>query len=143
MGWYTLGGLTRVWRTGVGIDRRGNLIYVAADDQTVISLAEILRHVGAVRAMEFDISPPEWHTLITYTHEANGLVPTMVGLARCGRPPPLPRAPDDRDFFAVYLPLPDPVTVPSSRDHPVVVMRVADRGEMEMTGQPTRVRVVA
>src|ERR1035441_1100864 len=31
---YTLGGVTRVWRTGVGIDRRGNLIFVAADDQT-------------------------------------------------------------------------------------------------------------
>ena len=66
---YTLGGVTRVWRTGVGIDRRGNLIYVAADDQTVITLAKILQHVGAVRAMEFDINP-DWHTLITYTHDA-------------------------------------------------------------------------
>ena len=74
---YTLGGVTRVWRTGVGIDRRGNLIYVAADDQTVITLAKILQHVGAVRAMEFDINP-DWHTLITYSHR-HGLVPTMVG----------------------------------------------------------------
>jgi hypothetical protein len=107
---YTLGGLSRVWRTGVGIDRRGNLIYVAADDQTVISLAKILQHVGAVRAMEFDINP-EWHTLITYTHGAHGLVPTMVG------PNPMQPAtrylvPDDRDFFAIYRPLPGPVTVP-------------------------------
>lgn len=107
---YTLGGLDRVWRTGVGIDRSGNLIYVAADDQTVISLAQILQHVGAVRAMEFDINP-EWHTLITYTHGAHGLDPTMVG------PNPMQSAdrylvPDDRDFFAVYLPEPGPVTVP-------------------------------
>jgi hypothetical protein len=51
----------RVWRTGVGIDRRGNLMFVAADDQTVISLARILQDAGAVRAMEFDINP-EWHT---------------------------------------------------------------------------------
>ena len=36
---YTLGGVTRVWRTGVGIDARGNLIYVAADYQTVVSIA--------------------------------------------------------------------------------------------------------
>jgi hypothetical protein len=43
-----------------------DLIYVAADGQTVITLAKILQHVGAVRAMEFDINP-EWHTLITYT----------------------------------------------------------------------------
>ncbi len=107
---YTLGGLTRVWRSGVGVDSRGNLIYVAADDQTVITLAKILQHVGAVRAMEFDINP-EWHTLITYTHETSGLVPTMVG------PNPMQSpnrylVPDDRDFFAVYLPLPGPVTVP-------------------------------
>ena len=107
---YTLGGLTRVWRTGVGIDSRGNLIYVAADDQTVITLAKILQHVGAVRAMEFDINP-EWHTLITYTHDPHGLVPTMVGSN------PMQSAarylvPDDRDFFAVYLPKPGPVTVP-------------------------------
>jgi hypothetical protein len=107
---YTLGGLTRVWRSGVGIDSRGNLIYVAADDQTVITLAKILQHAGAVRAMEFDINP-EWHTLITYTHGANGLVPTMVG----ANPMQSPRrylVPDDRDFFAVYLPVPGPVTVP-------------------------------
>ncbi len=107
---YTLGGLTRVWRTGVGVDRHGNLIYVAANDQTVITLAKILQHAGAVRGMEFDINP-EWHTLITYTHGTHGLVPTMVGAN------PMQSAtrylvPDDRDFFAVYTPKPGPVTVP-------------------------------
>ena len=107
---YTLGGLTRVWRSGVGIDRRGNLIYVAADGQTVITLAKILQHAGAVRAMEFDINP-EWHTLITYTHGANGLIPTIVG-ANPMQSPTRYLVPDDRDFFAVYLPLPGPVTVP-------------------------------
>ena len=104
---YTLGGVTRVWRTGVGIDARGNLIYVAANDQTVVSIAQILQHVGAVRAMEFDINP-EWHSLNTYNPP--GLNPTMVG------PNPnqsLDRylVPDDRDFFAVYR-RPGPVTVP-------------------------------
>jgi hypothetical protein len=106
---YTLGGVTRVWRTGVGIDRRGNLIFVVANYQTVISLAQILQHAGAVRAMEFDINP-YWHTLITYTH-SHGLVGTMV------EPQPDHTAtrylvPDDRDFFAVYRRLPGPVTVP-------------------------------
>jgi hypothetical protein len=107
---YTLGGLTRVWRSGVGVDRRGNLIYVAADDQTVITLAKILQHAGAVRAMEFDINP-EWHTLITYTHGTHGLVPTMVG-ANPMQSPNRYLVPDDRDFFAVYIPRPGPVTVP-------------------------------
>jgi Phosphodiester glycosidase len=107
---YTLGGLTRVWRSGVGIDSRGNLIYVAADGQTVITLAKILQHAGAVRAMEFDINP-EWHTLITYTHTAHGLVPTMVG-PNPMQSPTRYLVPDDRDFFAVYSPVPGPVTVP-------------------------------
>jgi hypothetical protein len=107
---YTLGGLTRVWRTGVGIDARGNLIYVAADFQTVITLAKILQHAGAVAAMEFDINP-EWHTLITYTHGAHGLVPTLVG-ANPMQSPDRYLVPDDRDFFAVYQPRPGPVTVP-------------------------------
>ncbi len=106
---YTLGNSVRVWRSGVGIDRRGNLIYAAADGQTVTTLARILQRAGAVRAMEFDINP-EWHTLITYTHR-HGLVPTEVG------PNPMQPAsrylsPDDRDFFAVYRRLPGPVTVP-------------------------------
>jgi len=107
---FTLGGVTRVWRTGVGIDSRGNLIYVAADDQTVITLAQILQRAGAVRAMEFDINP-YWHTLITYTHGAHGLVPTMVG-PNPMQPPTRYLVPDDRDFFAVYLPVAGPVTVP-------------------------------
>jgi Phosphodiester glycosidase len=107
---YTLGGVTRVWRSGVGIDRHGNLIYVAADGQTVITLAKILQHVGAVRAMEFDINP-DWHTLITYTHGAHGLVPTMVG-PNPNQPPTRYLVPDDRDFFAVYEPEPGPLTVP-------------------------------
>jgi Phosphodiester glycosidase len=106
---FTLGGVTRVWRTGIGIDRRGNLIFVAAEGQTVISVAKILQHIGAVRAMEFDINP-DWHTLITYTHH-NGLIPRMV------EPQPNESVdrylvPDDRDFLAVYKRLPGPVTVP-------------------------------
>ena len=32
---FTLGNAVRVWGTGVGIDGQGNLIYVAADGQTV------------------------------------------------------------------------------------------------------------
>jgi hypothetical protein len=105
----TLGNAVRVWRTGVGIDRRGNLVYAAADDQTVITLARILQRAGAVEAMQFDINP-EWPTLITYGH-ANGLTHTEVV------PNVMQRAtrylvPDDRDFFAVYRRLPGAITVP-------------------------------
>lgn len=106
---YTLGGVTRVWRTGVGIDRRGNLIYVAADGQTVITLAKLLQHVGAVRAMEFDINP-EWHTFVTYSHH-HGMGPTELG-ANPLQSPTRYLVPDDRDFFAVYRRKSGPVTVP-------------------------------
>jgi hypothetical protein len=41
-----------IWRSAIGIDRHGNLISAAAPDQTVASLAQILLHAGAVRAME-------------------------------------------------------------------------------------------
>ncbi len=106
---FTLGGVTRVWRTGVGIDRRGNLIFVAAEGQTVITIAKILQHVGAVRAMEFDINP-DWHTLITYSHHY-GLVPRMVE-PQPNQPADRYLVPDDRDFFAVYERLPGPITDP-------------------------------
>ena len=107
----TLGNAVRVWRTGVGIDRRGNLIYAAADYQTVITLAQILRRAGAVQAMQFDINP-EWPSLITYRHD-HGLVPTKI-VPNVMQPATRYLVPDDRDFFAVYRRLPGPVTVPFS-----------------------------
>jgi hypothetical protein len=106
---FTLGNAVRVWRTGAGIDRRGNLIYAAADYQTVESLARILQRAGAVRAMQLDINP-EWPTLITYTH-GHGTVPTKI-VPNVQQPDTRYLVPDDRDFFAVYRRLPGPVTVP-------------------------------
>jgi Phosphodiester glycosidase len=106
---YTLGNAVRVWRTGIGVDRRGNIIYAAADAQTVITLAHILKRAGAVRAMELDINP-EWPTLITYRHHG-GLLPTKV-VPNYQQPSTRYLVPDDRDFFAVYRRVPGPVTVP-------------------------------
>jgi len=105
----TLGNAVRVWRSGVGIDRRGNLIYAAANDQTVVTLAQILQRAGAVQAMQFDINP-EWPSLITYRH-AHGLRPTKV-VPNVMQPATRYLVPDDRDFFAVYRRLPGLVTVP-------------------------------
>jgi Phosphodiester glycosidase len=106
---FTLGNAVRVWRTGAGIDRRGNIVYVAADDQTVTTLARILQRAGAVRAMQLDINP-EWPTLITYTHD-RGLSPTKV-VPNYQQSVTRYLVPDDRDFFAVYRRVPGPVTVP-------------------------------
>ena len=105
----TLGHAVRVWRTGVGIDAHGNLIYAAADGQTVQSLARLLRHAGAVKAMQFDINP-EWPSLITYRHTPKILADKVVPNYQQKAARYL--VPDDRDFFAVYTPLVTPITVP-------------------------------
>jgi hypothetical protein len=95
----TLGNAILVWRTGVGVDRRGNLIYAAAEDQTVSSLAGILVRAGAVRAIELDINS-EWPTFITYRHRGS-LVPTKF-VPNGQQPDTRYLVPDDRDFLAVY-----------------------------------------
>jgi hypothetical protein len=96
----TLGNAVRVWRSGVGVDAHGDLIYAAANDQTVGSLAQILIRAGAIRAMELDINS-YWVTCITYGQPAAGrpssLLPGMT------RGPERYLSPDDRDFLAVYL----------------------------------------
>jgi hypothetical protein len=96
---YTLGNAVRVWRTGVGIDRRGNLIYAAADLQTAASLAQLFIHAGAVRALELDINP-EWPSFITYG-SPGGLDPIKL-VPNYQQSTGRYLVPDDRDFFAVY-----------------------------------------
>ena len=96
----TLGNAIRVWRSGVGVDARGNLIYAVANDQTVASLAAILQHAGAVRAMELDINT-YWPSFITY--RAPGAVGAANLLPGMDRSPQRYLTPDDRDFFAVYM----------------------------------------
>ena len=96
----TLGNAIRVWRSGVGIDSHGNLIYAAANIQTVASLAEILERAGAVRAMELDINT-YWPSFITYRRP--GAIGAANLLASMDRSPQRYLTPDDRDFFAVYL----------------------------------------
>jgi Phosphodiester glycosidase len=95
----TVGNAIRVWRSGIGIDAQGNLIYAAADHQTVGSLAEILIRAGAVRAMQLDINS-FWVSLITYAQPGGG-APTNL-LPAMTRPASRYLTADDRDFFAVY-----------------------------------------
>jgi hypothetical protein len=95
----TLGNAVRVWRSAVGVDARGNLLYAAADLQTATSIARIMQRAGAIRAMELDINS-EWVTFNFYGGwDAAGprkLLPDMT------RDATRYLTPDDRDFFAVY-----------------------------------------
>ena len=95
----TLGNAVRVWRSGIGIDRHGNLIYAAADYQTARTLAAILIHAGAVRAIELDINA-EWPSFITY-QLPGGRDPVKL-VPNYQQPATRYLVPDDRDFFSVY-----------------------------------------
>jgi len=95
----TLGGGATVWRTSLGIDRHGNLLFAAADQQTPASLAALMIHIGAVRAVELDINP-EWASFNGYAKRGGRNPIKLV-------PNPQQSAyrwlsPDSRDFFAVY-----------------------------------------
>jgi hypothetical protein len=95
----TLGNAVQVWRSGIGIDRHRDLIYAQANYQTARSLAQILIHAGAIRAMELDINS-YWVSFNTYGAPF-GREPTKL-LASSERPASRYLEPDDRDFFAVF-----------------------------------------
>ena len=61
----TVGNADARLAVGIGVDRHGNLIYAAGEDQTVASLARALIRAGAVRAMELDINS-YWVSFISY-----------------------------------------------------------------------------
>jgi len=96
----TLGGAPAVWRTGLGVDRNGNLLYLAAPNQTAPTLARLLAHVGAVRAMELDINP-EWPILVTYG--GRGAAAPRLFVPNPNQIPTRFLYPSTKDFFAVYL----------------------------------------
>jgi len=90
------------WRSGVGVDTGGNLIYVSGENLTLQSLATALADAGVVRAMELDIHS----ALVSFASWAptpNGrLVPTKL-LPGMDRPANRYLAADQRDFFYLTL----------------------------------------
>ena len=99
----TVNNQTRVWRSGLGIDAHGNLLYVAANQISLADLAHCLTAAGAVRGMELDIHP-QMVTFMTYApgqahHDGSGsrLLPTMLP------PPNRYLVPSQRDFLAVTI----------------------------------------
>jgi hypothetical protein len=101
-GW-TVKNKTLVWRSGVGVDAKGHLIYAAGNGLSVHSLADVLRAAGCVRAMELDINS-EWTSFLSYTADPS----TPGGTAGAKLIPDMRTSPNryfipsDRDFFAVF-----------------------------------------
>jgi len=92
------------WRSGLGTDRNGNLVYVAGDQLSLAELADAMVAAGVQRGMELDIHPKT----VTFTtfHPAAGqpfglaatkLLPAMV------QPVTRYLDPDHRDFLAVTV----------------------------------------
>jgi len=100
----TLGNKVEVWRSGVGVDKNGALIYVGGPALTVQSLADLLLRAGSVRAMELDINT-DWVTAYTY-ESANPNDPFAVNgvklLPDMARSGDRYLQPGERDFFALF-----------------------------------------
>jgi hypothetical protein len=96
----TLGGATYVWRSGVGIDHHGDLIYIAAPEQTSATFARLFVHAGCVRAMEMDINPA-WPIFVTYG--APGAGNPSLNVANPNQVPSRFLYVSKKDFFALYV----------------------------------------
>jgi hypothetical protein len=97
----TLGNRIYTWRSGVGIDAHGNLVYVAGPGLNVDTLATVLQRAGAIRAMELDINP-EWTTLMVYRPAGATVIATKL-LSDMERPADRYLHPGTRDFIELDL----------------------------------------
>jgi hypothetical protein len=99
----TLGNAVLVWRSGIGVTSDGALVYAAGPGLSVQSLASVLARAGAVRAMELDINT-EWTSAYYYSlHNGSQVVPHKL-LTDMYQGSNRYLIPDQRDFFAMYLP---------------------------------------
>jgi hypothetical protein len=107
-GW-TVGNKTLVWRSGVGVDASGHLIYAGGNGLSVASLANVLMSAGAVRAMELDINST-WVDFITFRDDPAS--PANTGAAKLlddmRSAPDKYFRPASRDFVAVFSRHPSP-----------------------------------
>jgi hypothetical protein len=98
----TLGNKVFVWRSGVGIDRNGDLIYVGGNGLNITTLANVLVAAGAVRAMELDINS-EWVSYFTYQGgAASGPITGVKLLPDMQRPANRYLQSGTRDFIALF-----------------------------------------
>ncbi|MBB2499954.1 MULTISPECIES: phosphodiester glycosidase family protein [Amycolatopsis] len=89
------------WRSGLGTDRAGNLLYVAGDKLTLRTLAGAMVQAGIVRGMELDIHPG-MVAFNAYRPDRPGSSPRKLLPAMPGSADRYLTA-DQRDFFAIVL----------------------------------------
>ncbi|HEV2310240.1 MAG TPA: hypothetical protein VGU73_06930 [Acidimicrobiia bacterium] len=88
------------WRSALGIDAHGALVYAAGGGLTPATLAQALVAAGVQRAMELDINP-SWVSFNTYQPALDGTVhgTKVYGLHADDRY----LSPDSRDFIAMLV----------------------------------------
>ncbi len=100
--WGTVKNALPTWRSGIGVDAAGNLVYASGNNLTLDTLAAALQRAGARTAMELDIH----NHMVTYnyfTHLGGPPLPTGHKLsADMTESASRYLAPDQRDFVAVY-----------------------------------------
>jgi hypothetical protein len=95
--------LQYTWRSGIGTDAHGDLVYVAGDQMTLSTLATAMVDAGVVRGMQLDIHR-SMVTFASWLPGAGGATPAATHLL-----PDMPGAadrylqPDQRDFFYLTL----------------------------------------
>jgi hypothetical protein len=87
------------WRSGLGTDNAGDLIYVAGDELTLATLAEAMHEAGITRGMQLDI-----HTdMVSFNYFATPNAAPKRLLPALASPPYRYLSADLRAFFAVAL----------------------------------------
>lgn len=92
-----------VWRSGIGVTRNGAILFAAGPGLSITSLADVLRHAGAVRAMEMDINS-SWVSFVSFRPAAGSLPDAANGaklLPEMSGNPGRYLGASTRDFFAV------------------------------------------
>ncbi|GAA1897280.1 hypothetical protein [Williamsia serinedens] len=90
------------WRSGLGVDRAGNLIYLAGNHLDLQALATGLVVAGAVRAMELDMHSG-MTSFSSWQHIGGQATPTRL-LSGMNGPERRYLEPDRRDFFYLTTP---------------------------------------
>jgi hypothetical protein len=98
-----VGNQVLVWRSGIGVTASGALVYAAGPGLSIVSLATLLQHAGAIRAMELDINSA-WVGFTSFNVPAGGMADATNGsLLLPGMAGGVGRylGPDTRDFLAL------------------------------------------
>lgn len=87
------------WRSGLGTDSGGNLIYVAGNELTLATLAHAMHEAGIVRGMQLDIHPG----MVSFNYFPRPAASPTKLLPTLSSPPDRYLSTDLRAFFAVAL----------------------------------------